>query len=173
MFFKIKDTAFIAHLSKNQNMINVKKTNFEPKGEYLITYSMKNAETVKLIFIKYQNKNYTILYKLKTNEYYILQLRFTDKIFNDRIELLGDLKDNILYIHLAYIERTSLVDNLQLLDTLLYTDYKEDLEMENIQIKIKEFYSNIDEIKSNNDMNINGILYLNNYLDKQHFIMFL
>ena len=65
------------------------------------------------------------------------------------------------------------VDYESLLDKLLYTDYKEDLDMENLQIRIKEFYSSTKEIKSLRDEKINGILYLNNYLDKQHFIEFL
>jgi hypothetical protein len=120
------------------------------------------------MFVRYQEKNYSIIYNFRTKDYSIIQLRFSEKVFNEQIEFYGDIKDNTLFLHAAYIDRCSLLENLELLDKLLYTDYKEDLDMENIQIKIKEFYSSTKEIKSLQDQKINGILYLNNNLDKQH-----
>ena len=173
MFKKIKDDGLLNFISSITSKINIRKTDSAPRGEYLLTYSIKNAEAVKLIFVRYQDKNYSILYNFKTRDYSIVQLRFSQKVFDDQIEMYGDIKDNTLFLHAAYIEKCSLLDNLELLDKLLYTDYKEDLDMENLQIRIKEFYSSTKEIKSLRDEKINGILYLNNYLDKQHFIEFL
>ena len=173
MFFKIKDNSFLNHLSSIKSRINIRKIDNTPRGEHLLTYSIKNAEAVKLLFLRYQGKNYSILYNFKSQDFYIVQLRFSQKVFDDQVEFYGDIKDNILYIHAAYVEKVTLLDNLELLDKLLYTEYKEDLDMENLQIKIKEFYSSSKEIKSLQDEKINGILYLNNNLDKQHFIEFL
>lgn len=173
MFIKIKDTSLLNYISSIKNRINIRKTDITPKGEYLLTYSIKNADAVKLMFVKYQDKNYSIIYNFRTKDYSIVQLRFSEKVFNEQIEFYGDIKENTLFLHAAYIDRCSLLENLELLDKLLYTDYKEDLEMENIQIKIKEFYSTTKEIKSLQHEKINGILYLNNNLDKQHYIEFL
>jgi hypothetical protein len=173
MFFKIKDNAFLNYLSTIKSRINIKKIDNTPRGEHLLTYSIKNAETVKLMFLKYQDTNYSILYNFKSRDFYIIQLRFSQKVFDEQIEFYGDIIDNILHIHAAYIENVSLLDNLELLDKLLYTEYKEDLDMEKLQIKIKEFYSSSNEIKQLHDKKMNGILYLNNNLDKQHFIEFL
>ena len=173
MFKKIKDNNLLNYISSIKNRINIRKTDTTPKGEYLLTYSIKNADAVKLMFVQYQDKNYSIMYNFRTKDYSIVQLRFSEKVFNDQIEFYGDIKENTLFLHAAYIDRCSLLENLELLDKLLYTDYKEDLEMENIQIKIKEFYSTTKEIKSLQDEKINGILYLNNNLDKQHYIEFL
>jgi hypothetical protein len=173
MFTKIKDEGLLNYISSIKSKINIRKIDNSPRGEYLLTYSIKNGEAVRLIFVRYQDKNYSILYNFKTRDYSIVQLRFSQKVFDEQIEMYGDIKDNTLFLHAAYIEKCSLLDNLELLDKLLYTDYKEDLDMENLHIKIKEFYSSAKEIKSLRDAKINGILYLNNYLDKQHYIEFL
>ena len=173
MFKKIKDTHLLNYISTIKNRINIRKTDITPKGEYLLTYSIKNAEPVKLMFVHYQDKNFSIIYNFRTKDYSIVQLRFSQKVFNEQIEFYGDIKESTLFLHAAYIDRCSLIENLELLDKLLYTDYKEDLEMENIQIKIKEFYGSTKEIKSLRDEKINGILYLNNNLEKQHYIEFL
>jgi hypothetical protein len=173
MFKKISDNNLLQFVSSIKSRISIRKIDSYPKGEYLLTYSIKNSDAVKLIFLRYNDKNYSILYNFKTKEYSIVQLRFSQKVFDEQIEIYGDIKDNTLFIHAAYIEKCSLLDNLELLDKLLYTDYKEDLDMENLQIRIKEFYSSIKEIKLIQDTKINGILYLNNNLDKQHFIEFL
>ena len=173
MFNKITDKNLLNYISSIKSRINIRKTDIAPKGEHLLTYSIKNAEAVKIIFVRYHDKNYTILYNFKSGEYSILQLRFSQKIFDEQIEFYGDIKDNTLFLHAAYIDKCSLLDNLELLDKLLYTDYKEDLDMEDLQIKIKEFYSSTKEIKLLKHEKINGILYLNNNLDKQHYIEFL
>ena len=173
MFKKIKDNNLLNYISSIKNRINIRKIDTTPKGEYLLTYSIKNSDAVKLMFVQYQEKNYSIIYNFRTKDYSIVQLRFSEKVFNEQIEFYGDIKENTLFLHAAYIDRCSLLENLELLDKLLYTDYKEDLDMENIQIKIKEFYSSTKEIKSLQDEKINGILYLNNNLDKQHYIEFL
>ena len=173
MFAKIKDKNLLNFISNIKSRINIRKIDIAPKGDYLLTYSIKNGDAVKLIFVRYEDKNYSILYNFKSRDYSIVQLRFSQKVFDDQIEFYGDIKDNTLFLHAAYIEKCSLLDNLELLDKLLYTDYKEDLEMENLQIKIKEFYGSTKEIKSLRDDKINGILYLNNNLDKQHYIEFL
>lgn len=173
MFKKISDNNLLQFVSSIKSRISIRKIDSSPRGEYLLTYSIKNSDAVKLIFLRYNDKNYSILYNFRTKEYSIVQLRFSQKVFDEQIEIYGDIKDNTLFIHAAYIEKCSLLDNLELLDKLLYTDYKEDLDMENLQIRIKEFYSSIKEIKLLQDTKINGILYLNNNLDKQHFIEFL
>jgi hypothetical protein len=173
MFKKIKDNNLLHYVSSIRSKINIRKIDSTPRGEYLLTYSIKNGDAVKLMFVRYDNKNYSILYNFKNRDYSIVQLRFSQKVFDDQIEMYGDIKDNTLFLHAAYIEDRSLLDNLELLDKLLYTDYKEDLDMENLQIRIKEFYASTKEIKTLQDSKINGILYLNNNLDKQHYIEFL
>lgn len=173
MFKKITDNGLINYVSSIKSKINIRKTDNKPRGEYLLTYSLKNADAVRLICCSYQDKNYSVLFNFKTKDYSIVLLRFSQKVYDQQMEFYGDIKDNILYLHAAYIERCSLLDNLELLDKLLYTDYKEDLDMENLQLKIKEFYSSNKEIKLLGNQKINAILYLNNILDKQHYIEFL
>ena len=173
MFKKITDNGLINYISNIKTKISIRKTDIVPRGEYLLTYSLKNADSVRLICCSYQDKNYSILYNYKSKDYSIVQLRFSQKVYDQQIEFYGDIKDNTLYLHAAYIERCSLLDNLELLDKLLYTDYKEDLHMENLQIKIKEFYPSIKEIKLLSNQKINAILYLNNIIDRQHYIQFL
>lgn len=173
MYKKIVDPNLISYISNIKSKISIRKIDCMPRGEYLLTYSIKNGDAIKLVCIRYQNKNYSILYNFRNREYSIVQLRFSQKVYDEQMEFYGDIKDNILFLHAAYIEKGTLLDNLELLDKLLYTDYKEDLDMENLQIKIKEFYKSISEIRQLKDIKINGILYLNNNLDKQHFIEFL
>jgi len=173
MFKKITNNSLINYISNIKTKINIRKTDNIPRGEYLLTYSFKNAEPVRLICCSYQDKNYSILFNYKTKDYSIVQLRFSQKVYDQQIEFYGDIKDNIFYIHAAYIEKCSLLDNLELLDKLLYTDFKEDLDMENLQLKIKEFYSSVKDIKLLSNQKVNAILFLNNMLDKQHHIQFL
>ena len=172
MFYKIEDSELIAELNRRKNIVNIKKMDTQPRGEYLLTYSL-NGEPVKVMLTCINNKNYTILYKLRSREYFILQLRFHSNLFQQDIELYGDLMDNTLYIHCAYIRSGTLIDNIQELDQLLFTSYKEDLDMENLRICIKEFSGTKRDILNRQDPKINGILYLNNYIDKQHYIEFI
>ena len=121
MFFKILNVKLLEELSKVQNKIKMQNTNIQPKGEYLITYSIKSSEPIKLILIKINGKNYSVLYKIKTNEYFILQMRFNAKVYENIVELYGDLINNSICIYAAHFyglnyENNTVLENLEILD---------------------------------------------------------
>jgi hypothetical protein len=61
----------------------------------------------------------------------------------------------------------SLIKSIEFMDQALYSSYKEDLYMENITLKFKEYYNHKGEITI--DKNISAYLYINNNLLKTHY----
>jgi hypothetical protein len=154
------------------DMITKNKFSFKPLGNnkigenYLLTYTLKNSIHVRLIINN--SLKYPILHYIDSDKYYICQLRFNSTIYENNIEIYGSLLNNVMYIYAVNYNSKQLIKGLEALDQLLYSNYREDLVMENISLKFSEFLntkSSFNKIK-----NLDSILYLNNNLNANHFI---
>lgn len=114
-----------------------------------------------------------LLYIPQSNEIAIVNLRFHEQFYKNNTVIYGELINknatNYLCVETVRlrgdVENQKTVETITQFDQILYTSFKEDLDLEPLRIIIKPFYDNRKDIT-----NKHSILFLNYNLDGSHYI---
>ncbi len=153
------------------NMRTVGK-DWRPNQNCIITPCFK-GEQVQLLLTTISNMPVSVLYLVRADQVLITNHRFQPALYSKNIVLFGDLFQNTLVVHCVSFgdknEKTA--DTIEKLDAILFNKLKEDLDLEPIQVSLKEFYETENEIPWCNEQH-KAVLYLNPIVKGQHFIKF-
>jgi hypothetical protein len=168
----IHDDELIKDLKKriiNLHMKSVDKGWF-PNNNLILTLCYKGVQAQLLLTTIY-DMPVSILYFVKDDKFIITNHRFDPSLYDNTV-LFGELVNNTFVIHMVSFgqpyEKVS--ENLEKLDGILFNKFKEDLDLEPIQLSINEFYNVENEINTKSDYK--AIIYLNQMLKGPHFIKF-
>lgn len=171
-YHTILDNEMIKDIKKRMGFLNMKSVDkgWRPNANLILAVSFK-GEQAQLLLTKIQDMPISILYLVKDDKLMITNHRFDPSMYNNTV-LFGELFKDTFVIHIASLgdnnEKT--VDNLEILDGILFNKHKEDLDLEPIRLTIKEFYNNERDITWRPEYK--AIIYLNPMVKGQHFIKF-
>ena len=171
-YHTVLDNELIKDLKKRAGYLNMKSVekSWRPNNNLIITVCFKGLPA-QLLLTKIYEMCISILYLVKEDKFIITNHRFDPSLYNNTV-LFGELLNDSFIIHTVNFgnECEKTAESLERLDGILFNKYKEDLDLEPIQLSIKEFYNEDNEIIWRNEYK--GIIYLNQTVRGQHFIKF-
>jgi hypothetical protein len=169
----ITDSELIKDLKTRMGYLNMRSVgrDWRPNHHFIITPAL-NGEPAQLLLTTLMNIPVSILYLVRSDKYVITGHRFHPNLYSCNAVLFGDLYQNNLVVHCASFgdKNEKTVESLERLDAVLFNKFKEDLDLEPIQISIKEFYEKESDVPLSEGHK--ALIYLNATVRGQHYIKF-